>query len=80
MHYRQLGNSKSGNPQKTIVASPILFAVRHNLPMKWVKLSADCCFADSLIISWGSTKQKNLPTKTAGPPWYCNGRPISLTG
>ena len=36
-HYRQLVNSKSGNAQKTIVASPILFAVRHNLPMYWVK-------------------------------------------
>ena len=32
MHCRQLVKSKSCNAQNAIVASPILFAVRHNLP------------------------------------------------
>ena len=30
MHCRQVTNSKRGNAGKTTVASPILFAVRHN--------------------------------------------------
>ena len=50
MHCRQRANSKSGSAQNTIVASPILFAVRHNLPMSWVKtLAADSRFAQPLV-------------------------------
>ena len=42
MHCRQLASSKSGNPspqKRKSIASHILFAVRHNLPMNWVKLT-----------------------------------------